>query len=96
MSEPEEVAVAEEERRQISADYNAVFGTQQGQRVLNHLFTHVLRTNMVAGVGDGYRASYILAMHDVAAYVSQIMNMDFTQRRVMTAARPHPRFSQRQ
>jgi hypothetical protein len=56
----------------------------------------VLRTNLVAGVGDGYRASYILGMHDAAAYISQIMNMDFTQRRVTTAARPHPRFSQRQ
>lgn len=79
---------AAEEMRQIAADYQAVFGTEQGRRVLDHIMTRVLLTEEPAGPGPGDRAAYIVALHDVALSLRGMLNMSFLQQ-------PRPNLAQR-
>lgn len=72
--------IAEEERR-IAADFEAVFSTPQGQRVLDHLMKKIFLVDAIAGPGDGNRAVYISAVHDCAIKVRLLLNREFVMRK---------------
>lgn len=75
----ENLAVAQQELLAITKDFQAVFSTPQGQRVLDYIMGDILKAHLIAGFGVGDRANYILAMHDVANQICAIMDRKFTE-----------------
>lgn len=74
-----------EEYRSLVEDYQSVFGTPAGERVLNHLLDNVLR-DRIPGLAKGIPltsewAVYSLALSDVAKHLKNIMNYDFRVKR---------------
>lgn len=75
----ENLAAAQQELLAITKDFQAVFSTPQGQRVLDYIMGDILKAHLVAGFGAGERANYILAMHDAANQICAIMDRKFTE-----------------
>lgn len=86
-------AAQEEAMRAIVADYQSVFGTAQGQRVLKDLFTRVLLTDTRATTRAPEWALYFCALHDVASEICRMLNFTFDQRKPKIGERP--RFTSR-
>jgi hypothetical protein len=73
--------------RAIAADYQAVFTTPVGQRVLKHLVDHVLlgrhalclldSASVPMGPMTGERAIYLTARHDAILEIERLLEFDF-------------------
>jgi hypothetical protein len=85
---------ADEAKLRIAADYQRVFGTPEGQRVLGHMLKTIFRTEDRAWSRPADWALYMCALHDAANDLCAILNIDFEQRKPLVAQRPH-RFTQR-
>jgi hypothetical protein len=85
----------QEALRSLAADYQNVFSTPQGQRVLRDIFGRVLHMDAKLTSRPIDWAPYLCAMHDAATDISKMLNLDFEQVRPKLAPRPQSRFTSR-
>jgi hypothetical protein len=80
---PDALSEADEARRAIAMDFQEVFSTPEGERVLQHLLGSILYTDKtlprpspgIAFSGDD--ALYMLARNDAAKEIRAILNIEF-------------------
>jgi len=79
---------AEEQHRHLSADFQEVFATSAGQRVLSYILNNLLldKTTSLSFTQQGAvfpnadRGMYFVALSDVAKNIKGLMDYDFTRR----------------
>jgi hypothetical protein len=74
--------MSEEEYRDVVADYNDVFGTDQGRRVLEHIISNIcylrIPTFTQGQKVDAETSLYVSGRKDVALTIANILNYDFS------------------